>query len=97
MRAFFRPRKISIAGFGWLAAGSRDAYTIPTARRLSSASAVYSSLQLSRKLPDEASRATQQRFKEFDLRGKVFVVTGGARGLGLAMAEALVEAGGKGV
>jgi NAD(P)-dependent dehydrogenase (short-subunit alcohol dehydrogenase family) len=96
MRAFFRPRKISTAAFSWLAAGSRDAYTIPTARRLSSASAVYSSLQLSRKLPEEASKATQQPFKEFDLRGKVFVVTGGARGLGLAMAEALVEAGGKG-
>ncbi|KFY22406.1 hypothetical protein V493_06619 [Pseudogymnoascus sp. VKM F-4281 (FW-2241)] len=95
MRPFFRPKKISITGFSWLAAGSRDAYHIPTARRLSSASAAYSSLRLTRKLPDEANRATQQRFKEFDLRGKVFIVTGGARGLGLAMAEALVEAGGK--
>jgi hypothetical protein len=34
--------------------------------------------------------------KEFDLRGRVFVVTGGGRGLGLSMAEALMEAGGKG-
>ncbi|KAG8418509.1 hypothetical protein J3458_005916 [Metarhizium acridum] len=36
-----------------------------------------------------------KRFADFHLGGKVFVVTGGARGLGLAMAEALVEAGGK--
>jgi len=36
-----------------------------------------------------------KRFSDFDLGGKVFVVTGGARGLGLALAEALVEAGGK--
>lgn len=38
----------------------------------------------------------QQRLREFDLRGKVYAVTGGARGLGLAMAEALVQAGGQG-
>ena len=38
-----------------------------------------------------------KRFADFDLAGKAFVVTGGARGLGLAMAEALVEAGGKGM
>jgi hypothetical protein len=35
-------------------------------------------------------------FADFDVAGKVFVVTGGAQGLGLTMAEALVEAGGKG-
>ncbi|KAM3068103.1 hypothetical protein ACMFMG_011152 [Clarireedia jacksonii] len=33
--------------------------------------------------------------RDFDLQGKVFVVTGGGRGLGLSMAEALMEAGGK--
>jgi hypothetical protein len=38
-----------------------------------------------------------QRFREFELQGKVFAVTGGARGLGLAMAEALMEAGGQGM
>lgn len=37
-----------------------------------------------------------KQFADFDLRGKTFIVTGGARGLGLAIAEALVEAGGKG-
>lgn len=37
-----------------------------------------------------------RRFADFDLQGKTFIVTGGARGLGLAIAEALVEAGGKG-
>lgn len=38
---------------------------------------------------------SRKRFGDFDLAGKVFVVTGGAQGLGLTMAEALVEAGGK--
>ena len=37
-----------------------------------------------------------KRFADFDLAGKTFVVTGGARGLGLALAEGLVEAGGRG-
>ncbi|CAI6312870.1 unnamed protein product [Periconia digitata] len=37
----------------------------------------------------------KQNFGQFDVGGKVFVVTGGARGLGLCMAEGLVEAGGK--
>ncbi|KAK7732512.1 hypothetical protein SLS53_008397 [Cytospora paraplurivora] len=37
----------------------------------------------------------QNRFADFDLKGRVFVVTGGAQGLGLALAEGLVEAGGK--
>ncbi|RYP48328.1 hypothetical protein DL768_005784 [Monosporascus sp. mg162] len=34
-----------------------------------------------------------KRLKDFDLEGKVCIVTGGARGLGLALAEGLVEAG----
>ncbi|KAF2488439.1 short chain dehydrogenase [Lophium mytilinum] len=35
------------------------------------------------------------RFREFDLSGGVYIVTGGARGLGFCLAEALAEAGGK--
>lgn len=40
--------------------------------------------------------AGRKQFADFDLAGKVFLVTGGAQGLGLALCEALVEAGGKG-
>ena len=46
------------------------------------------------KLPNP--ERTPYRFREFDLEGKVFVVTGGGRGLGLVLAEALIEAGGQG-
>ena len=41
-------------------------------------------------------RKSRARFADFDLTGRALVVTGGARGLGLALAEALAEAGGKG-
>ena len=40
--------------------------------------------------------ATKARFKEFDLANRAAIITGGAQGLGLAMAEVLVEAGGHG-
>lgn len=40
---------------------------------------------------------TGNRFKEFDLQDRVYAITGGGRGLGLAMAEALLEAGAKGI
>lgn len=36
-----------------------------------------------------------KRLSQFDLTSKVFIVTGGAQGLGLEMAEALAEAGAK--
>ncbi|KAK3355756.1 hypothetical protein B0H65DRAFT_544998 [Neurospora tetraspora] len=36
-----------------------------------------------------------KRFSQFGLTGKVFIVTGGAQGLGLEMTEALAEAGAK--
>lgn len=39
---------------------------------------------------------TLRQFRDFDLEGKVFAITGGARGLGLSMAEILAEAGGHG-
>ncbi|KAL4861312.1 hypothetical protein BDV12DRAFT_180459 [Aspergillus spectabilis] len=47
------------------------------------------------KLPKMDPNKPSERFHEFSLAGKVFAVTGGARGLGLSMAEALVEAGGE--
>lgn len=47
------------------------------------------------KLP-RATNVGRKQFADFDLAGRVFVVTGGAQGLGLALAEGLVEAGGKG-
>ncbi|KAI1414433.1 NAD(P)-binding protein [Hypoxylon sp. FL1857] len=37
----------------------------------------------------------QKKLADFDLGGKVFIVTGAARGLGLSLAEALAEAGGQ--
>ncbi|CAG7562765.1 unnamed protein product [Fusarium equiseti] len=45
-------------------------------------------------LPRETN-VGRKRFADFDLAGKTFVVTGGAQGLGLTLAESLVEAGGK--
>ena len=48
-------------------------------------------------LAAKATRRNDGRFREFDLAGKVFIVSGGARGLGLSMAEALVEAGATGI
>jgi hypothetical protein len=47
-------------------------------------------------LPRETN-VGRKRFADFDLAGKTFIVTGGAQGLGLALAESLVEAGGKGM
>ncbi|KAF2840005.1 oxidoreductase [Patellaria atrata CBS 101060] len=36
-----------------------------------------------------------KRLRDFDLKGGVYIVTGGAQGLGLCLAEGLVESGGK--
>ncbi|RMZ74667.1 D-arabinitol 2-dehydrogenase [Pyrenophora seminiperda CCB06] len=44
---------------------------------------------------EKAEKVGEKKFSQFDIAGKVFVVTGGGRGLGLCMAEGLVEAGGK--
>lgn len=49
------------------------------------------------KLPPAFGTQNAQRFREFNLEGRVVAVTGGARGLGLSMAEALMEAGANGI
>lgn len=49
------------------------------------------------KLPSKKELRNAKRFREFDLEGRVFAITGGGRGLGLSMAEALIEAGAKGM
>ena len=52
-------------------------------------------------IPEEAKSSSSlppsnKLHNQLDISGKVFLVTGGGRGLGLAMAEGLVEAGGIG-
>ncbi|EUC31056.1 hypothetical protein COCCADRAFT_38800 [Bipolaris zeicola 26-R-13] len=44
---------------------------------------------------NKAENGGEKRLGPFDLSGKVFVVSGGGDGLGLCMAEGLVEAGGR--
>ena len=46
-------------------------------------------------LPSKRELRNAQRFGEFDMEGRVYAITGGGRGLGLSMAEALIEAGAK--
>ncbi|KAJ5945612.1 hypothetical protein N7454_002451 [Penicillium verhagenii] len=47
------------------------------------------------KLPSKRDVGNGKRFHEFDMEDRVYAITGGARGLGLSMAEALIEAGAK--
>jgi hypothetical protein len=48
------------------------------------------------KMPKKKLLHNNHRFSEFDLEGRVYAITGGGRGLGLSMAQALIEAGAKG-
>ena len=48
------------------------------------------------KLPTKKQLRNANRFREFDLEDRVYAITGGGRGLGLSMGEALIEAGAKG-
>lgn len=45
-------------------------------------------------ITDRQPEKSGLKFQEFNLTDRVYIVTGGARGLGLTLAEALVEAGG---
>ncbi|KAL6239670.1 hypothetical protein BDW75DRAFT_236277 [Aspergillus navahoensis] len=47
------------------------------------------------RMVDTKDSGSKPRFREFDLEGRVYAVTGGGRGLGLAMGEAILEAGAK--
>ncbi|KAK1996943.1 short-chain dehydrogenase [Colletotrichum falcatum] len=46
-------------------------------------------------LPPRGTNFGKAQFADFNLKGRSFIVTGGAQGLGLSIAEALAEAGGK--
>ncbi|KAK3075885.1 hypothetical protein LTR53_000459 [Teratosphaeriaceae sp. CCFEE 6253] len=48
---------------------------------------------IAQRLPSPDAQQSLHRFREFELDGRVYIVTGGAQGLGLTLAEALVEAG----
>lgn len=57
----------------------------------------HSSDHIQSKLPSKKQLRNANRFREFDLEDRVYAITGGGRGLGLSMGEALIEAGAKGM
>ncbi|PYH55298.1 putative short chain dehydrogenase/oxidoreductase [Aspergillus niger CBS 101883] len=69
----------------------------PMSQRLhSTGSGSHGSHHIQTRIPSLKGEPKQgHRFREFDLDDRVFAITGGGRGLGLAMAEALMEAGAK--
>ncbi|KAN0079072.1 putative short chain dehydrogenase/oxidoreductase [Elaphomyces granulatus] len=70
---------------------SRPLRTTYAITRTTSTTASY----IQTKSPPVGDANHPQRFGEFNLEDRVIAVTGGGRGLGLAMAEALMEAGAK--
>ncbi|KAK7177561.1 short-chain dehydrogenase [Paraphaeosphaeria sporulosa] len=72
----------------------RRAFVAPPQYRFASSNSGYSE---DRAPYEKGESVGSKPFSQFDVRGKVFVVTdtGGGRGLGLSMAEGLVEAGGR--
>jgi hypothetical protein len=77
--------KMHLTGYGKVC-GSTSCYTSAKEEQSPQGTA-----RITTKLPDPEKNP--KRFSEFDLLGKVFIVTGGGRGLGLSLAESLVEAG----
>lgn len=72
--------------------GSRVAsFTYTTATNATPNLSTTSGAESSKQSPNVGRR----RLADFDLAGRTFIVTGGAQGLGLVLAEGLVEAGGK--
>ena len=64
-----------------------------------SSSFVDDAIQQLRMAPNEKASylsVGKRRMRDFDIAGGTYVVTGGAQGLGLNLAEALCEAGAKG-
>ncbi|PWY89029.1 oxidoreductase [Aspergillus heteromorphus CBS 117.55] len=65
-------------------------------RLYSTTTTPHSAHHIQTRIPDlKAEPKKSHRFREFDLEDRVYAITGGGRGLGLAMAEALMEAGAK--
>jgi hypothetical protein len=48
-------------------------------------------------IPNRSPKQNLRRFREFDLQGKVFAITGRGKDLGLTLEEAPVEAGDQGI